>query len=72
MAVRSRMFPLLEVEEGVRWTLREPKDKIPVRDYIKMQGRFAHLTDVDLEAIQEDVDKEWELLVSKASVIGEV
>lgn len=72
MAVQSRIFPLLEVEDGVRWTMREPKEKIPVRDYIKMQGRFAHLGDADLEAMQEEVDKEWELLLSKASVIGEV
>ena len=72
MAVQSKVFPLVEVEDGVRWTMLEPKDSIPVRDYIRMQGRFAHLSDTDIEATQEQVDKDWELLLSKATVVGKV
>jgi len=72
MAVQSRVFPLLEVEDGVRWTVQQPGQRIPVRDYIKMQGRFAHLSEADIEAMAREVDEEWELLLAKASVKGEV
>jgi len=65
IAVQSRAFPLLEVEDGVRWTVLEMKERIPVWEYLKMQGRFSHLTEADVEAVQEEVDEEWEFLLSK-------
>jgi pyruvate/2-oxoacid:ferredoxin oxidoreductase beta subunit len=37
-----------------------------VRDYLKLQGHFSHLTEKDIEFIQENVDREWERLVGKA------
>jgi len=72
MAVQSRVFPLLEVEDGIHWKLKQPKETIPVRDYIKAQGRFSHLNDADIEAIEKEVDKDWELLLAKASVVEEI
>lgn len=65
IAVQSRVFPLLEVEDGVRWTVLKMKERIPVWEYLKMQGRFAHLTEADVEDVQKEVDEEWELLLSK-------
>jgi pyruvate/2-oxoacid:ferredoxin oxidoreductase beta subunit len=35
-------------------------------EYPKPQGRFSHLTEEDIEFIQENVDREWERLVGKA------
>ncbi len=66
MAVQSGLFPLLEVENGLNWTLMEMKERIPVREYLKMQGRFSHMTEADIEAVQKEVDEEWELLMSKS------
>ncbi len=43
--------------EQFRVTVPVPRRK-PVRDYIKMQGRFSHLTDQDIEEIQKIVDQE--------------
>jgi pyruvate/2-oxoacid:ferredoxin oxidoreductase beta subunit len=37
-----------------------------VREYFKLQGRFRHLTDRDLDQIQEMVNEDWELLLHKA------
>jgi pyruvate/2-oxoacid:ferredoxin oxidoreductase beta subunit len=65
LAVQSGLFPLLEVENGVSWTVQEMKERVPVREYLKMQGRFAHLTEADVEDLQKEVDEEWELLMSK-------
>jgi len=72
MAVQSRVFPLLEVEDGIHWKVQQPKETIPVRDYIKAQGRFSHLKEADIEAIEKDVDESWELLLAKASVVEEI
>ena len=72
MAVQSRVFPLLEVEDGIHWKVQQPKETIPVRDYIKAQGRFSHLKDADIKAIENQVDEDWELLLAKASVVAEI
>ncbi len=72
MAVESRVFPLLEVEDGVRWTVQQPQQGTSVRDYIKMQGRFAHLSEAEIEAMEKSVHEEWELLVAKASSVCEL
>jgi pyruvate ferredoxin oxidoreductase beta subunit/2-oxoisovalerate ferredoxin oxidoreductase beta subunit len=63
MAVRNRIFPLMEVEDGACWrfTVEHPPHE-PVLPYIRMQGRFAHLTDKQVAGIQADVDARWELL----------
>ena len=36
-----------------------------MRKYLELQGRFSHLTEEDIEFIQENVDREWERLVAK-------
>jgi pyruvate ferredoxin oxidoreductase beta subunit/2-oxoisovalerate ferredoxin oxidoreductase beta subunit len=61
-AVRNRVFPLMEVENGSRWrfTVEHPGD--PVAPYLRKQGRFRHLSDADLAKIQADVDRRWEVL----------
>ena len=64
-AVRTKVFPLLEVEDGARWrfTVDHPGD--PVEPYIKAQGRFRHLTPEQIEGIQGEVDARWDLLESR-------
>ncbi len=67
LAVESRVFPLYEVESGEKYAINvRPKREVPVREYLKLQGRFSHLTEEDIEFIQENVDREWERLVSRA------
>lgn len=62
MAVRTRVFPLLEVEDGIRWRLTADHPGDPVEPYVRAQGRFRHLTEEGIARIQEDVDARWELL----------
>ena len=67
LAVESKVFPLYEVENGEKWTINVwPKREAPVREYLKLQGRFSHLTEEDIEFIQENVDRGWERLVARA------
>jgi len=72
MAVQNGVFPLLEIEDGIHWKVKQPKEMIPVREYIKAQGRFSHLDNVDIEAFQREIEEEWRLLLAKASVIEEI
>ena len=68
MAVQTNIFPLYEVEGGVKYTINfHPKGYL-VREYFHLQGRFQHLTDHDLDQIQEMVDEDWELLLRKAGL----
>jgi hypothetical protein len=39
-----------------------------VNEYFRLQGRFKHLTEEDLDSIQEMVDEDWNLLLRKAGV----
>ncbi|HQT91675.1 MAG TPA: hypothetical protein PL001_06565, partial [Candidatus Kryptobacter bacterium] len=65
MAIESRVFPLLEIFDGVDYRLSRQPEGTPVRDYIKSQGRFRHLKDEQIEKIQRNVDEEWERLKNK-------
>lgn len=65
LAVQTRVFPLYEVEDGERYILNEPKEDgaLPVSEYLKLQGRFSHLTEKDIQAIQDLIDSRWQRLM---------
>ena len=66
LAVETGMFPLYEVENGeYKMSLDLPKLR-PVKDYLKMQGRFRHLSDAVIQQIQERVEIEYQKLLEKA------
>jgi pyruvate/2-oxoacid:ferredoxin oxidoreductase beta subunit len=66
MAVQTNIFPLYEVEDGRQYTINYKPKEYLVREYFKLQGRFKHLTDKDLDQIQQMVNEDWELLLHKA------
>jgi len=84
MAVRTCFFPLWEAkwEDGeLEFKLtgtslaiaKKPELKLPVEEYLKLQGRFAHLFKPkkreDLIAeIQAAVDAEWNYILKKAGM----
>jgi len=66
-AVETCVWPLFEVIDG-KWVLNyEPTKKLPVTEYLKMQGRFAHMFKAGnewmLEAAQKEVDRNWQELL---------
>jgi pyruvate ferredoxin oxidoreductase beta subunit/2-oxoisovalerate ferredoxin oxidoreductase beta subunit len=67
LAVASRVFPLLEVEDGERWRLTRDPAPRPLEDYLSKQGRFRHLTPEQIAVIQRDVDHRWAALQRLAS-----
>jgi len=63
-----KVFALYEVENGEKWTINVwPKREVPVLEHLKLQGRFSHLTEEDIEFIQANVDREWERLSARAN-----
>jgi pyruvate ferredoxin oxidoreductase beta subunit len=62
LAVLTGMWSLYEIERGeIRATFKPPKRK-PVAEYLKVQGRFRHLTDEEIAKIQQMVDDECKRL----------
>jgi pyruvate ferredoxin oxidoreductase beta subunit len=65
MAVQTGVFPLYEVVNGeYRMTVDVPKLR-PVKDYMKPQGRFRHLSDDSIAKIQARVELEYQKLLEK-------
>ena len=62
LAVESRYFPLVACDAG-EWRITfRPKHEVPVSEFLKTQGRFAHLSPEEIETIQSHVDARWRLL----------
>jgi len=70
LATETNVFPLYEVEDGVYAINRRIAKPKPVDEYLKMQGRFHHLTVDEVRFFQESVDKNWERLVKLEKAFG--
>lgn len=65
LAVETGIFPLYEVENG-RYRLNVDRPTLkPVEEYLKPQGRYRHLTDKDIQEIQEMVNEDYAKLKAK-------
>ena len=69
LAVDTCLWPLFEVVDG-EWHLSyEPKQKLPLEDYLRPQGRFKHLFEEGGEELianaQAEVDRRWEALLAR-------
>jgi pyruvate/2-oxoacid:ferredoxin oxidoreductase beta subunit len=56
MATECGLWPLFEIEDGVRHNTYKPARRLPVVDYLRAQRRFSHLTPEQVAAIQAQVD----------------
>ncbi len=80
LATETCLHPLWEFDPETReyritdrslYIAKHPDKKVPVEEYLKLQGRFRHLfkpvrRDHLIKEIQEKVDKEWEYLLRLA------
>ena len=68
-AVETCFWPLYEVEDGNYKLNYKPKEKLPIEEWIKVQGRFRHLLKEEnkplLKEFQSYVDKQWADLLEK-------
>ncbi|MFC2017333.1 pyruvate synthase subunit PorB, partial [Chloroflexota bacterium] len=65
LAVETGIFPLYEIEDGkYKLSLDLPQFR-PIQDYLKLQGRFRHLSEETVKEIQHRVDEEYAKLMEK-------
>lgn len=62
LAVESGAWGLFEIENGEFKVTYRPQNRKPVKEYLSAQKRFRHLTDVEIDQIQEFVDAQCEEL----------
>jgi pyruvate ferredoxin oxidoreductase beta subunit len=72
-AVDTCFWPLFEIENGKNYKINyKPKEKKPITDWLRSQGRFKHLfkpgNEVIIQSIQNDVDTEWEYLIKRSEI----
>jgi pyruvate ferredoxin oxidoreductase beta subunit len=69
LGVESCYWPLYEIDRGVCRLSYRPRQKRPVAEFLKPQGRFRHLFQPAykemLDEIQEQIDREWESLLER-------
>jgi len=70
-AVDTCVWPIYEVENGKYTINYKPKEKKPVTEWLKPQGRFRHLFKEEnaevIEKIQRQCDQDWDELNKLAS-----
>jgi pyruvate ferredoxin oxidoreductase beta subunit len=69
LAVQTGFWPLFEVEDG-HWRLTfKLRERKPIEEFLKPQGRFKHLFKPEnaelLAQVQVDVDRYWEYITKR-------
>jgi len=72
LAADTCVWPIYEIKQGTKGTKvtvnYKPRQKLPVMEWLKSQARFKHLLVQEnkwiVDKIQEEVDKDWKLLLS--------
>ncbi len=63
LAVETGFWPLFEVDKGTWKFTYTPKQRKPVEEFLKVQGRFKHLFKEEnkaaLDEVQKQVDENW-------------
>ncbi len=71
LAVETCVWPLYEYENGKYRITVKPKEKKPVAEFLKMQGRFGHLfklkDDTLIQEFQQEIDRIWERLLKRSA-----
>lgn len=59
LAVETGMWTLYEIEQGETKVTYRPKEMLPVENYLKLQGRFRHMSKDDIDILQRWICKKW-------------
>jgi len=73
LAVDTCYWPLYEIVDGKELKINyKPKEKKPISEWLKTQGRFKHLfkpgSEEVLDIIQKNIDSDWEYLLKRSEV----
>ncbi|MCE4620616.1 MAG: 3-methyl-2-oxobutanoate dehydrogenase subunit beta [Desulfurococcales archaeon] len=70
LAVKTGLFPLFEYAEGkfqlspLSRRYKDPAKRVPITEYLKLQGRFRHLLNKpeEIKKIEEYIDSVWYMI----------
>jgi pyruvate ferredoxin oxidoreductase beta subunit len=65
LAVQTGIFPLYEIENGYYKLNADPPKLKPIEEYLKLQGRYRHLTGEQIARIQQMVNEDYVKLKEK-------
>jgi len=72
LAVETCFWPLYEIENGKLKVTYKPKNKLPISEWFKRQGRFSHLSKEEfahiVEQVQKEIDEDWDNLLKRESL----
>lgn len=66
LGVESGVFPLFEIEDGVRVKMTGPEKSRSIDDYLALQKRYRHLSAEARNVLQAEVDETWSRLIAQA------
>jgi pyruvate/2-oxoacid:ferredoxin oxidoreductase beta subunit len=69
MATDAKIFPIFEVFNGKEYRMNILPKGIPVIKYMRLQGRFKHLTDQDINAYQKEVDARYDMIARNCGIL---
>jgi len=67
LAVDTCFWPSFEIEDGNYKLNYHPSKKIPLKEFLDLQGRFKGLTLEEIEIMQKEVDRRWKNLIADCS-----
>lgn len=67
LAVATGSFPLYEIRDGVSWNMTWMPDqkRAPLEEYLGRQRRFKQMEAGRMQALQEEVDHDWAVLMDR-------
>jgi pyruvate/2-oxoacid:ferredoxin oxidoreductase beta subunit len=63
LAFETKVTPLYEIEGGVLTFSKKPAKDVPVTEFLRLQGRFKHLSEDEVKAMQASLDDQWQRLL---------
>ncbi|MCF6233761.1 MAG: thiamine pyrophosphate-dependent enzyme [Rhodobacteraceae bacterium] len=70
MAVEAGVFPLIEVTDGVNYSISESARAQPIEAYLSLQKRYSHLSRADISRLRDNLDQERGILSRRAGDSG--
>jgi pyruvate ferredoxin oxidoreductase beta subunit len=72
LAVETCYWPLFEIEDGKTRITCSPKEKKPLVEFLRPQGRFSHLFKPEnaplLQELQDEIDRNWNKLACAVNI----
>ncbi len=70
LSVETCIFPLYEIEDGLRYRITYESAGWPVERYLSVQGRYHHLGPREVAEVQAETDRAWRELRELAARSG--